>query len=52
VYGFNEKGEKVFEFGGMGDANEQFYLPNGLFVDDNDQVYITDTLNQRIAVYY
>jgi DNA-binding beta-propeller fold protein YncE len=52
VYGFNEKGEKVFEFGGMGDSNEQFYLPNGLFVDDNDQVYITDTLNQRLAIYY
>jgi DNA-binding beta-propeller fold protein YncE len=52
VYGFNENGEKVFDFGGMGSENEQFYLPNGLFVDDNDQVYITDTLNQRIAVYY
>jgi DNA-binding beta-propeller fold protein YncE len=51
VYGFNEKGEKVFEFGGMGDANEQFYLPNGLFVDQDDQVYITDTLNQRVVVY-
>jgi DNA-binding beta-propeller fold protein YncE len=52
VYGFNEKGEQVFDFGGMGSDNEQFYLPNGLFVDDKDQVYITDTLNQRIAVYY
>jgi DNA-binding beta-propeller fold protein YncE len=51
VYGFNDKGEKVFEFGGMGDANEQFYLPNGLFVDQDDQVYITDTLNQRVVVY-
>jgi DNA-binding beta-propeller fold protein YncE len=52
VYGFNNKGEKIFEFGGMGDANEQFYLPNGLYIDENDQVYITDTLNQRVAIYY
>jgi DNA-binding beta-propeller fold protein YncE len=52
VYGFDTEGKKVFEFGGMGDQNEQFYLPNGLFVDENDQVYITDTLNQRIGVYY
>lgn len=52
VYGFDEKGKEVFTFGGMGDGNEQFYLPNGLFVDSEDQIYITDTLNQRVAVYY
>jgi DNA-binding beta-propeller fold protein YncE len=52
VYGFDREGNKVFEFGGMGADNEQFYLPNGLVVDENDQLYITDTLNQRIAVYY
>jgi DNA-binding beta-propeller fold protein YncE len=52
IYGFNEKGEQLFTFGSMGDQNEQFYLPNGLYVDDNDRVYITDTLNQRVALYY
>lgn len=52
VYGFDEKGEKKFSFGTMGDQNEQFYLPNGLFIDDNDRVYITDTQNERIALYY
>ncbi|PLR91918.1 6-bladed beta-propeller [Bacillus sp. T33-2] len=52
VYAFDQDGKEVFQFGGMGDGNEQFYLPNGLYVDDKDQVYITDTLNQRIAVYY
>lgn len=52
VYGFDANGKKLFQFGGMGDENEQFYLPNGLFVDDTDHIYITDTLNQRVAVYY
>jgi DNA-binding beta-propeller fold protein YncE len=52
VYAFDSEGKKAFQFGGMGDANEQFYLPNGLFIDDSDHVYITDTLNQRVAVYY
>ncbi|MGG1676490.1 6-bladed beta-propeller [Neobacillus sp. NRS-1170] len=52
IYGFNEKGKQVFTFGSMGDQNEQFYLPNGLYVDDNDRVYITDTLNERVALYY
>jgi DNA-binding beta-propeller fold protein YncE len=52
VYGFDQEGNKVFEFGGMGDQNEQLYLPNGLWVDENDYLYITDTLNQRVVVYY
>jgi DNA-binding beta-propeller fold protein YncE len=52
VYGFDKDGKKLFEFGGMGDQNEQFYLPNGLFIDENDQVFVTDTLNQRVALYY
>lgn len=52
IYGFDAYGKKKFQFGGMGDENEQFYLPNGLFVDDTDHIYITDTLNQRVAVYY
>jgi DNA-binding beta-propeller fold protein YncE len=52
IYAFDQEGKKAFQFGGIGDQNEQFYLPNGLFIDDSDYVYITDTLNQRIAVYY
>ncbi|WML46055.1 6-bladed beta-propeller [Neobacillus sp. PS3-40] len=52
VYGFDKKGTEVFHFGTMGDQNEQFYLPNGLYVDENDRVYITDTLNNRICIYY
>lgn len=52
IYAFDKEGKKAFQFGGIGDQNEQFYLPNGLFIDDTDHVYITDTLNQRVAVYY
>lgn len=51
VYGFDKDGKKIFEFGGMGDQNEQLYLPNGLVIDENNQLYITDTLNQRVVVY-
>lgn len=52
VYGFDNKGEQVFQFGGLGAENEQFFLPNGLFIDEKSQLYITDTFNQRVAVYY
>lgn len=44
-------GKTLFTFGGSGESNTQFSLPNGLFVDENDNVYITDTTNQRVAVY-
>ncbi|TGE34650.1 6-bladed beta-propeller [Desulfosporosinus sp. Sb-LF] len=53
VYGFDlsDKDKKLFTFGGNGESNTQFSLPNGLFVDQNDNVYITDSSNQRVAVY-
>jgi sugar lactone lactonase YvrE len=51
VYGFDKDGNKVFEFGGMGENNGQFSLPNGLFIDENDNVFITDTLNIRVQVF-
>ncbi len=54
VYGFDKNdmtGKSLFAFGGNGESNSQFSLPNGLYVDENDQVYITDTTNQRVAIY-
>ncbi|MHB1126259.1 MAG: 6-bladed beta-propeller [Bacillota bacterium] len=54
IYGFdlNETTDNsLFTFGGNGESNTQFSLPNGLYVDQNDQVYITDTGNQRIVIY-
>ncbi len=52
VYAFDKKGEQVYQFGGLGSENDQFFLPNGLFIDEKSQMYITDTFNQRIAVYF
>jgi DNA-binding beta-propeller fold protein YncE len=51
VYGFNKNGKQVFQFGGIGADKNQFYLPNGLFVNSNGEVFITDTVNNRIASY-
>ncbi|MFZ3102434.1 MAG: 6-bladed beta-propeller [Desulfitobacteriaceae bacterium] len=51
IYGFDKDGKKLFTFGGSGESNTQFSLPNGLFIDKNDTIYITDSANQRVAVY-
>jgi DNA-binding beta-propeller fold protein YncE len=52
VYGFDQNGKQVFQIGGLGSDKGQFYLPNGLFVDSNGQIFITDTTNARVDVYY
>lgn len=51
IYGFDKDGKQRFVFGGSGSEDEKFSLPNGLFVDEEGQIYITDTTNQRVAVY-
>lgn len=51
IYGFDKEGKKVFTFGGNGESNTQFSLPNGLYISKDDTVYITDSTNQRVAVY-
>lgn len=51
IYGYDKTGKQLFIFGGNGSANDQFSLPNGLNIDENDTIYITDTNNQRVAIY-
>ncbi|MEH7179452.1 6-bladed beta-propeller [Neobacillus vireti] len=52
IYAFDQDGKKVRELGGMGTDNGQLYLPNGLFIDEFGAIYVTDTINQRISVFY
>ena len=51
IFGYNTSGKELFAFGGMGQDDDKFALPNGLFVDQNGRIYITDTANQRVDVY-
>jgi len=51
IYGFDKDGKQVFSIGGYGEGEKQFSLPNGMFVDDRGRIYVTDTTNQRVAVF-
>jgi len=52
VFGFDQEGKKPFApFGEPGSEDNQFRLPNGLYVDDQGRIFITDTVNQRVMVY-
>jgi DNA-binding beta-propeller fold protein YncE len=51
VYAFDKEGNQISQFGGMGEGPGDLYLPNGLFIDEKDTIYVTDTLNQRISIF-
>ncbi len=53
VYGFDttKYARAYTPFGSLGDANNQFALPDGLCVDPEGRIYIADSMNQRIMVY-
>jgi DNA-binding beta-propeller fold protein YncE len=52
IYAYDKDGKQVRILGGMGTDNGQLYLPNGLFIDDRDSIFVTDTLNQRVSIFY
>ncbi|WP_066065458.1 6-bladed beta-propeller [Neobacillus soli] len=52
IYAYDKDGNDVRVLGGMGTDNGQLYLPNGLFIDDQDEIFVTDTINQRVSVFY
>ncbi|MHB9093371.1 MAG: 6-bladed beta-propeller [Eubacteriales bacterium] len=51
VFAFDKEGNEIYTFGGNGGATYQFSLPNGLCIDKNGSIYVTDTANQRVAIY-
>lgn len=51
VLGFDRDGKWFFSFGSVGADDGKFYLPNGLTIDDQGRVYVTDTVNGRVVVF-
>jgi len=51
VFVFDRQGRTVTSFGGSGTENERFMFPNGLYVDPAGRLLVTDTGNQRVAVW-
>jgi DNA-binding beta-propeller fold protein YncE len=51
VFGFDKDGKRLWTFGTLGQEDDQFYLPNALYIDSQGRIYIADTLNARVMVY-
>jgi sugar lactone lactonase YvrE len=38
-------------FGEQGTRPGQFWLPNGIYINDSDQLFVADAYNRRIQVF-
>jgi DNA-binding beta-propeller fold protein YncE len=47
---FNKQGHTLLGLGGSGTGVGEFYLPSGVWIDNQDQIYIADMYNGRITV--
>jgi hypothetical protein len=48
---FNRQGELLYYFGTRGTHAGEFQLPEGLFIDQADHVYVVDAFNRRVQVF-
>jgi hypothetical protein len=41
----------LMAWGEEGRGPGQFYLPGGLFIDEQDRIWVADTYNRRVQVF-
>ncbi|WP_371374210.1 6-bladed beta-propeller [Thalassotalea aquiviva] len=48
---YNRQGQFLMPLGGTGQGPGQFYLPSGIWVDQQDRIYVVDMMNGRVSVF-
>ncbi len=48
---YSNTGEFLLPIGGTGYGDGQFYLPNGVWTDTEDNVYVADMFNGRVSIF-
>jgi DNA-binding beta-propeller fold protein YncE len=48
---FDRDGQYLLGFGATGQEKGRFWLPGGLFIDENDTIYVADAYNRRVQVF-
>ena len=49
---FSPDGTFLMNFGQAGNKKGEFWLPTNVFIKDNEAIYVADTYNKRIQVFY
>jgi DNA-binding beta-propeller fold protein YncE len=49
---FDAEGKFLYSFGGQGQDQGEFWMPAGIYVDENDFIYVADSYNARIQVFH
>jgi sugar lactone lactonase YvrE len=47
---YDSQGRSLMNVGGTGKKAGEFYIPNGVWTDRHDQIYVADMYNGRITV--
>ncbi|MHC5159409.1 MAG: 6-bladed beta-propeller, partial [Planctomycetota bacterium] len=48
---FDAEGNILMAFGAEGTGPGDFWLPSGIFISDDDRIYVADSFNKRIQVF-
>jgi DNA-binding beta-propeller fold protein YncE len=48
---FDKQGRLLMAFGNHGRGYGDFWLPTGIFIDDHDVIYVSDSSNRRVQIF-
>jgi DNA-binding beta-propeller fold protein YncE len=48
---FDKDGRLLMAFGDHGTGYGGFWLPAGLYIDDRDRIYVSDSSNRRVQIF-
>jgi hypothetical protein len=48
---FDKRGRLLMAFGEHGTGYGDFWLPTGIYIDNNDLIYISDSSNRRVQIF-
>lgn len=47
---FDQENKLLLNVGEPGNGAARFFMPTNIYIDDNDRIYISDTMNKRVKV--
>ena len=51
IRAYDRNGDGLYSFGQPGSKHGEFHFPRGLWIDENNQIYVADSKNGRVQVF-